>query len=311
MKRGNIFSVVRWYILGTLIIGVVLSLFWCSGIEHPDSTKNLINLDIAPPILPDSLYFCNEKVPLEYYDVREGLEREVLVNTFWHSQTILFIKRANRYFPIIEPILKENNIPEDFKYLPLIESGFANVISPASAAGFWQLLEGTAKDYGLEVNPEVDERYSVEKATNVACKYIKESYNKYGSWTLAAASYNVGRAGIDRQIERQKSSNFYDILFNEETARYLYRILSIKMVIENPKEFNFEVTEDALYKPIPYDEVEIKTPIMSWTDFAIEHNTNYKMLKYLNPWLRDYKLTNKTLKTYVIKVPTKESRLVH
>lgn len=314
MKRGNVFKAVRWYISGTLLIGIVFTLFWCSGIE-PTDTSNVSsgikrNIVVSSPVLPDSLNFCNEKVPLEYFDIKEGLEREILVNTYWHSQTILLIKKANRFFPVIEPILKANNVPDDFKYLPLIESGFSNVVSPAGAVGFWQLLEGTATDYGLEVNSEVDERYNIEKATEVACKYILESYEKYGSWTMAATSYNVGRAGIDRQIERQKTTNFYDILFNEETARYIFRILAIKMVVENPEEFNFNVPEEKLYKPIPFEEVVVNTPVLSWTDFAIEHNTNYKMLKYLNPWLRDYKLTNKTLKSYVIKVPTKDSRLL-
>jgi membrane-bound lytic murein transglycosylase D len=310
MKRGNIFSVLRWYVFGTLTAVILFALFWCSGIEPSDSTKNASDLVISPPIIPDSLSFCNEKVPLEYYDIKESLERELLVNTYWHSQTILFIQRSNRYFSVIEPILKENNIPDDFKYLPLVESGFANVVSPAGAVGFWQIMEGTAKDYGLEVNSEVDERYHLEKATEVACKYINESYSKYNSWTLAAASYNVGRTGIDRQIERQKTKEYYDILFNEETARYLFRILSLKMVIENPLAFNFYVPQEKLYLPIPYKEVEINTPIESWAIFALEHKTNYKLLKYLNPWLRDDKLTNKSLKTYVIKVPTKGSRLL-
>ncbi len=184
--------------------------------------------------LPEKVDFAGEPVPISQLDVLENLDREVLVNTYWQSQTLLFIKRANRYFPIIEEILKKYNVPDDFKYLPVAESGLTNIVSPANAVGFWQLLEGTGKEYGLEINSEMDERYSLEKSTETACKYIIESYKKYGSWTMAAASYNAGRRGMDRQIERQKEKDYYDLLLNEETSRYIFRIISYKLILSDP-----------------------------------------------------------------------------
>jgi hypothetical protein len=259
---------------------------------------------IVSPHIPDKLEFCGEMVPLKYYDVFESLEREVLVNTYYHSQTILFVKKANRYFPVIEPILKANNIPDDFKYLVVAESGLANVVSPAQATGFWQLLKSTANDYGLEVNDEVDERYHLEKSTVAACKFLQDSYKKYENWTLVAASYNVGRRGIDRQIERQGENEYYDLLFNEETARYLFRILAIKLVLTDPTVYGFEIKPDELYKPVSYKEITIHESVPDIGAFAREHGTNYKMLKYLNPWLRDNKLTNSKQKEYTIKIPT-------
>ncbi len=296
------------YILGTLgTIGLFI-LFWNSKTGPvnilPDS-----NIVVATPEIPDSLTFCGEPVPMEYFDVMESLERELTVNCYWHSQTIWLLQKANRYFPVIERVLKENNIPDDFKYLAVAESGLDNVVSPAGATGFWQLMEGTAQDYNIEINSEVDERYNLEKATEVASKYIQESYDKYKNWTLTAASYNVGRRGIDRQIERQKETNYYNLLLNDETARYIYRILAFKLVFENPSLYSFNLSEKDLYQPLTYHEVEINSPIKSWADFAIEHGTNYKMLKILNPWLRDSMLSNKTEKTYIIKVPQKDTRL--
>jgi hypothetical protein len=262
------------------------------------------NLPAVSPYIPDKLEFCGEQVPLKNYDVFESLERELLVNTYYHSQTILFIKKANRYFPVIEPLLKENNIPDDFKYLAVAESGLANVVSPAEATGFWQLLKGTASDYGLEVNDEVDERYHLEKATLAACMFLQDSYKKYDNWTLVAGSYNVGRRGIDRQIERQGEHDYFDLLFNEETARYIFRILAIKIVLSDHLTYGFDIKQDELYKPISYKVLITNEPIPNIGEFAREHGTNYKLLKYLNPWLRDNKLTNSKRKEYTIKIPT-------
>lgn len=257
---------------------------------------------------PEELYFAGERVPLERNDVKESFDREILVNTYWQSQTMLFIKRANKFFPIIEPILREYSVPDDFKYIALAESGLENVVSPARAVGFWQLMEGTAKDYGLEVNSEVDERYHYEKATTAACKYILESYEKYKNWTMVAASYNVGRRGIDRQVERQKETDYYDLLLNSETARYIYRILAIKLIIENPKDFGFHFDKEDLYYQIPYSEVEVDKSVPDFADFAKSYGTNYKILKRLNPWLRESYLTNRYGKTYVIKIPVEGGR---
>ncbi len=292
---------------GALIITMLIVLFWCSDTE-PSELPEKTNIIVSTPPMPDSLFFCGERVPLEYFDVREQLERELSVNCYWHSQTIWLLQKANRYFPTIEEILQENELPDDFKYLVVAESGFDNVVSPAGATGFWQLMEGTAKDYGLEVNDEIDERYHLEKSTEAACKYISESKKKYNNWTITAASYNVGRRGIDRQIERQKETDYYNLLLNDETARYLFRILAFKLVFENPTKYNFYLTQEDLYPPIPYKIVEIDESIASWADYAKEHNTNYKILKKLNPWLRDSMLNNKSGKTYKLKVPKKGIR---
>lgn len=308
MSRESSRFGLKWYVSGISMVALVAILFINSDCDSTSGVVIKNTVQNSNPVIPDSISFCGESIPLDYFDVREALERELLVNTFYHSQTILLIKKANRYFPTIEPILKENNIPDDFKYLAVAESGLANVVSPSNAVGFWQLLEGTAQDYGLEINTEVDERYHLQKSTMAACKYLTESYNKYTSWTLSAASYNVGRKGVDRQIERQKENDYFDLLFNDETARYVYRILALKLVLENPEHYNFYLKGSDLYEPIASKEVVINTSIVSWADFAKENNTNYKILKFLNPWLRDKKLTNKTSKEYTVLVPRKNAR---
>ncbi|HEX3007440.1 MAG TPA: lytic transglycosylase domain-containing protein, partial [Bacteroidales bacterium] len=218
------------------VIGIVLMVLMISGaVPTKDQRMNATNAMFTSVALPDELNFAGERIPLENFDVRESLDKELLVNTYWHSQTFLLIKRANRFFPEIEPILKRNGIPDDFKYLALAESGLTNVVSPAGAAGFWQFVKQTAIDYGMEVNDEVDERYSIEESTEAACKFIKHSYEIYKSWTMAAASYNMGRTGLNKQIARQYSKNYYDILLNEETSRYVYRIAALKAIILNKK----------------------------------------------------------------------------
>lgn len=255
--------------------------------------------------LPDELEFAGEKVPVDQIDIRESLDREILVNTYWQSQTLLFIKRANRYFPVIEKILKKHNIPEDFKYLPVAESGLTHAVSPARAVGFWQLLEGTAREYGLEINNEIDERYHVEKSTEAACRYLLDSYEKYGSWTMAAASYNAGRRGIDRQVLRQKESDYYDLLLYEETSRYIFRILAYKLILSKPSDYGFYVGKDDLYPSVPFFEVTVDSRINSFPDFATRYSINYKILKWMNPWLREDHLTNRSGKSYFIKIPRK------
>jgi len=287
------------------LIGIIL-VFTFSSFEKPASKASMstTNFMVSGVEIPEQITFANEKVPIEDFDVKEGLERELLINTYWHSQTLMLIKRSNRFFTMIEPLLKKNNIPEDFKFLALAESGFANVVSPAGAVGFWQFVPTTAKDYGLEVNNEVDERYHVEKSTVAACKFIQESYNVYKSWTMAAASYNMGRQGLNKQIERQYTKNYYDILLNDETARYIYRILALKLVLENPKKYGFDVPKESFYQPFSYSEIAVNYPIKDLALFAYQKGTNYKILKLLNPWLRDNLLTNKGAKTYTIKIPS-------
>lgn len=255
------------------------------------------------PEVPSKLDFCGEKVPLNDLEVKERVERELLVNAYWHSSTILALKRANRWFPVIEPILKKYGIPEDFKFLAVIESGLSNAVSSAGAAGFWQLMEASAKKYGLEVTREVDERFHVEKSTEAACKYLREAYSKYKNWTLTAASYNYGLNGIDLQINRQKTKNYYNLYLNVETFRFIARILTMKEIFSNPKKYGYYLEEDKLYKPIETEEIVVKTPINDIADFAKKHGTNYKVLKLLNPWLRDNYLPNKSRKVYLIKIP--------
>lgn len=294
-----------------IIMGAVIQLFTFFKTEYSSSgvkDKFENSYVISSPEFPDNLEFAGEPVPIENFDVWESFDRELLVNTYWQSQTMLFIKRAKRFFPVIEPILKEYMIPDDFKYLALAESGMMNVTSPAGAVGVWQFLRGTAQDYGLEVNDEVDERYHLEKSTVAACRFLLESYSKYGSWTMSAASYNAGRRGMDNQINIQNETDYYNLLLNEETQRYVYRILAIKTILENPTTYGFHTDETDVYPGIEYFEVPVNTRISSFTDFAKEFNTNYKMLKYLNPWLRRPHLTNSGRKTYDIKLPVEGAR---
>lgn len=256
--------------------------------------------------LPDDLTFAGEKVPLENFDIFERLDREIHVNTYWQSQTVLFFKRANRWFPVIEPILEEEGVPEDFKYLALIESGLMNVISPAGATGFWQILKSTGREYGLEVNNSVDERYHVEKSTRAACKYFNKAYDRFGSWTLAAASYNMGQAGLSRRLDQQRVNDYYSLLLNDETSRYVFRILAIKQIFENPQYHGFHFRDTDLYQPFDYFSVTTTETLTDLVSFAHEHQITYKELKILNPWLRDDILPNSSGKEYSIKI-TKES----
>ncbi|MFA7229027.1 MAG: lytic transglycosylase domain-containing protein [Melioribacteraceae bacterium] len=258
---------------------------------------------IYSPTFPDTLDFCGEKVPLEDFDVRERIEREILVNSYWHSATLLYFKRANRWFPVIEPILKENGIPDDFKFMAVAESGLINAVSPDGASGFWQLMEPAAKKYGLEISNEVDERYDVEKSTIAACKYLREARAKFGNWTLAAASYNYGQNGIENQIGRQRSGNYYNLYLNEETYRFVARIVSYKEIFKDPKRYGFYFTSDELYQPLETKSVKVDYPVKDLAEFAERNGMSYKILKIFNPWLRNNKLTNKSRKNYLIRIP--------
>ncbi|MEZ5009260.1 MAG: lytic transglycosylase domain-containing protein [Chitinophagales bacterium] len=252
--------------------------------------------------LPQNISFAGEAVPMHDMDVRESLDRELIVNSYWHSSTILMLKRAYRWLPIIEPILRENGVPDDFKYLAMAESGLQDVVSPAGASGFWQFLKSAGKENGLVINSEVDERYHVEKATEAACKYLKQAHDKFGSWTMAAASYNMGMTGLQNQIDRQKQSNYYDLLLNSETGRYVYRILAIKSIHTAPLDFGFNLDPSDMYQPYPYKVFLIDNSVPSWPDFCAQNNITYKDLKMLNPWLREANLTNSENREYKIKV---------
>ncbi|HRO39180.1 MAG TPA: transglycosylase SLT domain-containing protein [Flavobacteriales bacterium] len=256
--------------------------------------------------LPAQLDFCGERVPMELLDVRERLDRELLVNTYWQSNSLLAHKRANRWFPVIEPILKREGIPEDMKYIPLVESGFTNVVSPAGAAGYWQFMKETAISLGLEVNSEVDERYNVVRSTEAACTYLKEAYARHGSWAMAAASYNLGRGNLDKQLGRQKENNYFALLLPEETSRYVFRILAMKSIITDPERYGFHLRQKDLYPPYRTQKTEVKTPVGDLNAFANANGTNYKVLKLLNPWLRDNTLNGQSGKSYIVLLPTKD-----
>ncbi len=296
---------------------IIVTFIWlgpgCSSLTDSDDNywKEIQeNYHVYAPPLPGSLDFAGERVPLEYYDVRESLDREILKLMYWHSEIILYIKRANRYFPIIEPILKKYGIPEDFKYMVIAESGMAPVISPAGAGGYWQFMPKIGKKYGLEINDQVDERYNIYKSTIAACKYIKDAHDHYGNWTLAAASFNVGQTNLDRAIGKQKQKSFYDLALNVQTARYIYRILGLKVIMSNPRKYGFIIRQKELYKPLNIKFVEVKTSVDSWPQFALDHGTNYKILLLLNPWIRSSQLTNTSGKTYYVALPKENARIV-
>lgn len=252
--------------------------------------------------VPTVLTFAGERVPIEKSDIKERIDRELLVNTYWQSNGLLLFKRAHKYFPVIEPILKKNGIPNDFKYLAVIESGLQNVTSPAGAKGFWQIMKSTALENGLEVNGNIDERYHLEKATQVACNYLKKANERFGSWTLAAAAYNAGNLGIDKKIETQQVNNYYDLLLVEETARYIPRIVAVKEILSNPKKYGFLFEEEDLYNLQPTTLIEVDTAITDIARFSKNFDINYKILKRHNPWLRENKLNNKLRKKYQIKI---------
>lgn len=309
----------RWKLNNTFAgVLFILGIFIWAGIfinasekdEHPAPPplkENKKGYKIKSYTTPNKLSFAGESIDIQRFDVKEKFDRELVSNAYFHSNTILMIKRANRYFPIIEPILKQNNIPDDFKYIALIESGFQpRIVSPAGAAGIWQFLRSTGRDYGLEVNSNVDERYNVEKATEAACQYLQTGYNKFGSWLLTAASYNIGQSRIQKEITRQENKNYTDLLLPEETSRYVFRALALKQIMEDPSAYGFTIYEEDLYPTLPSKEVKITTSINDMVEFAKKYNTTYYMLKEFNPWLRDTFLTNNSGKEYVIKIPDTE-----
>lgn len=261
--------------------------------------------------LPETMTFAGETVPMDMIDVREKLDREMIVNTYWHSNAMLVMKRAHRWFPLIEAILEEEGLPEDFKYLAVIESGLANVKSPAGATGFWQFMKATGWKYNLEVTDQVDERYNVEKSTRAACAYLKNMYAKYGSWSLAAASYNVGPGRLDQRLEEQQVAAYWDLLLNAETGRYVYRILAVREMMQAPARYGFTLEGDDLYDPYETEDRMVDRSIPNLADWAIAEGINYKILKTLNPWLRAKSLTVTGGKSYVIKMPKDPSFRIH
>ncbi len=253
--------------------------------------------------MPEQLDFSQEPLPLSMPDIKERMDRELLVNTYWQSNGLLLFKRAHKFFPILEPILESYGIPEDFKYLALIESGLQQVTSPAGAKGFWQIMKSTGKEYGLEINSNVDERYNIKLSTQVACQYLLKAREKFGSWTLAAASYNAGMSRIASELERQSVSDYYDLLLGEETGRYLFRIVALKEIMSHPKKYGFNFEDKDLYDYAPTYDIEIDTAVADFVQFSQDFGINYKQLKRHNPWLREEFLNNKSRKKYKIELP--------
>lgn len=302
LKKTNVIVIIAFFFgLSFVLISGFISNKGNSLKE--DLTEDNTPCNVYSLSIPLQLNFAGEQVPLNDPDINLRLDREFLVNTYWQSNAILLIKRAHKYFPIIEPILKEHGVPDDFKYLALAESGLTHVVSPAGATGFWQLMKSTAQDYGLEVNKNVDERYHIEKSTHVACMYLNNAKDKFGNWTLAAAAYNAGNAGILRQLERQKVSNYYDLLLVEETSRYVFRILAMKTIIGNYEDYGFLVDKNHFYPEISIRKVQVDTSIADLADFAKEMKISYKTLKNHNPWLRELNLVNHSRKKYEIEIP--------
>ncbi|WP_340152763.1 lytic transglycosylase domain-containing protein [uncultured Marivirga sp.] len=253
--------------------------------------------------LPEEIDLAGEPVPLHIDDVKERLDKELHINSYWHNNTIFLFKRANRWFPVIEPILEKNGVPDDFKYLALIESGLENVTSYAGAVGFWQILKSTGKEYGLEINRDVDERYHPVKSTEAACKYLKRAYDKFGNWTLVAASYNRGMRGMQNALDNQKVDNsYYDLMLNDETSRYVFRILAIKQIFESPQDYGLDISKEHLYEPYSYRTDTVRNST-NWVDYSREQNTTYKTLRIYNPWIQDDDIRIGRNEYYVINLP--------
>jgi membrane-bound lytic murein transglycosylase D len=297
-KKRKMNRIKKAGIIASVVVISGVSIF---GISYEN--KNKVTHEGTANYFPIEVDFSGEKTPLYISDVNERFDRELLVNANLHASTILIIKRANRAFPVIEPILKKNGVPDDFKYLAVIESALTNAVSSAGARGVWQFMPETAKEIGMEVSETVDERYHLEKSTEAACKYLLEAKRKFGSWTLAAASYNGGMNGVNKQIESQKVSNYYDLLLNDETSRYVFRILALKEIMKNPEKYGFSIPQQELYELLPTKKIEVDSTISDLADFAKNQGINYKILKIHNPWLRDKKLDNINKKKYSIEIP--------
>ena len=304
-----------FYFLGSSILIFVLAQLFIHAAElksDDELYQQQFNMKygIFAILQPEELNFAGEKIPIQSPEIWERLDKELLKNIYWQSSTMLFFKKENKYFPIIEPILKKNNIPNDFKYLAVIESGLDNVVSPAGATGFWQIMKVTALEYGLEVNSEIDERYNLEKSTEVACSYLNDSYEKFGNWTMAAASYNMGKSGVRTRMSKQGTNNYYNLHLNSETARYVFRILAVKEIMENPKKYGFIFRDKDLYVMPEYKTLEVDSTIANLSDFAKIQGVNYKLLKQFNPWLRASSLPDKSRRKYILKIPTDTDLLI-
>ena len=263
------------------------------------------NYHIEYPEIPKKITFCEELVPINQFDILERFEKEMIVNTYWHSKTLLTYKRSKKYFPVIEEILRKNNMPDDLKYLVVAESGLENVTSPAGAKGFWQFMEKTAQQYNLEINTEIDERYNLEKASQAACEYLQELYDMFNDWTLAAAAYNMGQNALKRNIKKQQVNNYYDLKLNNETSRYIFRIVAYKTIYESPEKYGFHITNHNFQENIETYSINISESIDDLAKYALDLGVNYKIIKNFNPWILKNNLTINNDKLYKLTVPTK------
>lgn len=303
----------RFIVLASVVVIAVFFINAEKSVKKSE-TKGKVNVDssttndennytIKALKIPENLSFAGEKVLLDKTDIKERIDRELLVNTYWQSNALLWFKRTNKYFPVIEPILKEKGVPDDFKYLSVIESDLRNVTSPAGAKGMWQMLKDAGRENGLEINDNVDERYHLEKATRAACDYLIEAKERLGSWTLAAAAYHAGNFGIEKRLKEQMVDNYYDVLAGENTERYIPRIVAAKEILSHPEKYGFEFDKDDLYELGTTYTVKVDTAITNIASFAQKFDTNYKELKMYNPWLRENHLNNKSRKLYEIQIP--------
>ena len=311
MQRKRIISILC-FVSFLLVAGLFIGAKKIDDIGRPinyrySNLRSPFDNKTYPVKIPDSLDFSGEAVPLYDFDVVERLDKELIVNTYWQSRTLLIMKEMKQVGSILRPILKSNGLPDDFIFLAVAESGLQNdVVSPSGATGVWQFVANTARNYGLQIDEFVDERLNYEKATTAACKYLKESKERFGSWTLAAASYNLGQEGLSRSIKNQKVRSYYDLYLNNETSRYIFRILALKEVMKNPQLYGFHVSTTDLYPILKYHTVTVDTTIINLAEFAIAQGTTYKYLKVFNPWMINTSLPNMDSKIYSIKIPDPE-----
>ena len=296
-----------------IIAGAFVPTETASAGEPPlSSTHTEAAGELSPvnsPEIPDHIIFAGKKISLDPLDMWERLDRELTAMSYTHGNTLLAIKRANRYFPVMAPILKEEGVPSDIIYLAAIESTLnPHAVSAAKAAGMWQFMPSTAKEYGLEVTDEVDQRYDVEKSTRAACRYLKDAFSKYGNWESVAASYNGGMGRVSKELAAQDATSAYDLWLASETMRYMFRLLAMKMIMEHPQKYGFRLTADQLYQPIEYTTVNVTGAIEDWPSWAKDHGIDYMTLREHNPWIRAKSLTNKSGKTYAVKIPSPQSR---
>ncbi len=303
--------IISFVLLGVIFLSFVILSAYSDSHQKSNFNTNTEQGDLPQIVkavdIPQTIDFAGDPFPMDNFDVRERLDKELISNSYRHSGTILYLKRAKKYFPIIEKILAENGMPDDLKYLAVAESGLENATSPAGAKGVWQFMRATGKGYGLTINSEIDERLNLEKATRAACKYLRKLKNQFGSWTLAAAAYNVGDPRLKKNIETQKAKTLFDLNLNSETMRYVFRIVAIKQIMQNPRKYGFYIDDFEKYDPLPecYN-IEVTGSVASWATYAAKYGLSYRMFKVYNPWLIDSKLINKEKKTYYVKVPKKE-----